>query len=45
MREAGNHGTRVVEVPDRNHLTLMTSLNAEDDRIRALVLDFIGGHH
>jgi acetyl esterase/lipase len=45
MRQAGNHGTRVVEVPDRNHFTLMTSLNAEDDRIRALVLDFIGGHH
>lgn len=42
MEEAGNH-VRVVEVPDRNHGSLMSEMNADDDRIGDLVLEFIRG--
>jgi acetyl esterase/lipase len=41
MRAAGNHGVKVVEVPDRDHSSLLTGLNAEDDRIGGLIRSFI----
>jgi acetyl esterase/lipase len=43
MRSAGNHDVRVVEVPNRNHMSLMTDLNASDDHIGDLMLRFIQG--
>ncbi|MDH3217075.1 MAG: alpha/beta hydrolase [Candidatus Krumholzibacteria bacterium] len=44
MRAAGNHTVQVIEVPNRNHTTLMTKLNASDDRIGDLIRRFITGH-
>ncbi|MBT3773081.1 MAG: alpha/beta hydrolase [Gemmatimonadales bacterium] len=44
MRSAGSHGVRVVEVPNRNHMSLMTDLNASDDHIGDLMLRFIQQH-
>jgi acetyl esterase/lipase len=41
MREAGNHSVEVVEVPDRDHSSLLTMLNGEDDRIGDLIRRFI----
>ena len=41
MHAAGNHDTRIVQVPDRNHTSLMSRMNASDDQIRDLVLRFI----
>ncbi len=41
MRTAGNHGVRVVEVPERTHISLMSEMNAADDQIGDLVLRFI----
>jgi acetyl esterase/lipase len=41
MRAAGNHGVQVVEVPNRGHSSLLTDLNAEDDRIGDLIQGFI----
>lgn len=41
MRAAGNHGVRVVEVPNRDHSSLLTGLNAEDDRIGDLIRKFV----
>ena len=44
MRIAGNDGVRVVEVPERTHLSLMSEMNAADDQIGNLVLSFINEH-
>ena len=44
MCSAGSHGVRVVEVPNRNHMSLMTDLNASDDHIGDLMLRFIQQH-
>ncbi len=44
MRAAGNHTVQVVEVPNRDHPTLMTELNASDDRIGYLIRRFIKEH-
>lgn len=44
LRSAGNHTVRVVEVPNRNHMSLMTDLNASDDHIGDLMLSFIRQH-
>ncbi len=41
MHAAGNHDIRIVQVPDRNHTSLMSRMNASDDQIRDLVLSFI----
>jgi acetyl esterase/lipase len=41
VRVAGNHGVQVVEVPSRDHNSLLTALNAEDDRIGDLIRGFI----
>jgi acetyl esterase/lipase len=41
MRVAGNHGVRVVEVPNRTHSSLLTDLNTKDDRIGDLIRRFI----
>lgn len=41
---AGNHAVQVVEVPNRNHGSLMTEMNAPDDQIGDLMLRFIRGH-
>jgi acetyl esterase/lipase len=41
MRAAGNSGIRVVEVPNRDHVTLLTQMNTADDQIGGLVLRFI----
>jgi acetyl esterase/lipase len=43
MRSAGNRDIRVVEVPNRDHVTLMTQMNNADDQIGGLVLQFIKG--
>lgn len=43
MRAAGNSDVRVVEVPNRDHFTLMTQMNTADDQIGSLVLRFIRG--
>ncbi len=44
MREADHSHVRVLEVPDRDHGSLMTKMNAEDDQIGDAVLRFIRGH-
>ena len=44
MNVAGNHSVQVVEVPNRNHGSLMTEMNALDDQIGDLMLKFIQGH-
>ena len=41
MRAAGNHTVHVIEVPNRNHSSLITDLNASDDRIGDLIRRFI----
>ena len=44
MRASGNRHVAVVEVPDRDHIGLMTGLTATDDRIGELVLGFVRSH-
>jgi acetyl esterase/lipase len=44
MRAAGNRNVTMVEVPDRNHRSLMSELTAPDDRIGDLILRFVQGH-
>ena len=44
MRAKGND-VRVVEVPKRDHMSLMSEMNAEDDQIGDLVLRFIEANH
>lgn len=41
MRAAGNGDVSVLEVPERNHGSLMTEMNAEHDRIGEAVMKFI----
>ncbi len=43
MRAAGNSDIRAVEVPKRNHGSLMTKINEADDQIVGLALRFIKG--
>jgi hypothetical protein len=43
MRAVGNSDIRVKEVPNRDHVTIMTQMNAVDDQIGGLVLRFISG--
>jgi len=43
MHAAGNQVVRVLEVPNRDHMSLMSELNAADDRIGDLVTRFIQG--
>ena len=43
MRAAGNSDIRAVEVPNRNHGSLMTKINEPDDQIGGLALRFIKG--
>jgi hypothetical protein len=43
MSAAGGAEFRVVEVPGRNHMSLMTEMNAADDRIGRLVMGFLSG--
>lgn len=40
MRAQGNDA-RVVEVPGRDHMSLISGINRDDDKIAALVLEFI----
>jgi acetyl esterase/lipase len=44
MHAAGNRAVRVVEVPNRDHGSLMSEMNAADDRIGELIMRFIHGH-
>ena len=44
MHAAGNQAVYVVEVPNRDHGSLMSAINANDDRIGDLVMRFIHGH-
>lgn len=44
LATAGNRDVRVVEVPNRNHRSLMTEVNAADDEIGGLIVGFIEGH-
>lgn len=44
MDAAGNSAVHVVEVPNRNHSSLMSEMNAVDDEIGDLILRFIQGH-
>jgi acetyl esterase/lipase len=44
MRSAGNHAVQVIEVPNRDHISLMTNLNASDDQIGDLIRRFIQEH-
>jgi len=44
MGAAGNPAVHVVEVPNRNHGSLMSEMNAQDDEIGDLMLRFIQGH-
>jgi len=41
MREAGSESTNVIEVPQRDHMSLMSGMNDKDDRIGDLVIRFI----
>jgi len=43
MHAAGNQAVYVVEVPNRDHGSLMSAINANDDRIGDLVMRFIHG--
>jgi acetyl esterase/lipase len=43
MRATGNRDIRVVEVPNRDHSTLLTQMNSTDDQTGGLVLRFIRG--
>jgi acetyl esterase/lipase len=43
MRTAGNSDIRVLEVPNRDHITLVTQMNTADDEIGGLVLRFMRG--
>ena len=43
MRSAGNCDIRVVEIPNRDHTSLMTQMNTSDDQIGGFVLSFIKG--
>jgi acetyl esterase/lipase len=42
VHAAGNSDVHVVEVPNRDHPTLLTQMNTADDQIGGLVLRFIG---
>ncbi len=44
MASAGGGSVHVVEVPNRDHMSLMTALNESDDQIGDLMADFIQGH-
>ena len=41
MLAAGNDSVQVIEVPNRDHTSLMTRLNAKDDQIGNLIRRFI----
>ena len=41
MWAAGNGDVAVLEVPQRNHGTLMTEMNAEDDQVGEAILRFM----
>ncbi|MCZ6711251.1 MAG: alpha/beta hydrolase [Gammaproteobacteria bacterium] len=44
MQAAGHRSVAAVEVPNRDHIRLMTELNDDDDEIGALVAQFMGQH-
>jgi acetyl esterase/lipase len=41
MRAGGADLVQLVEIPGRDHMSLLTALNDDDDRIGGLILDFI----
>ena len=41
MQKAGNDGIRVVEVPKRDHLSLISKINSADDQIGDLIERFV----
>lgn len=43
MRAAGNHDVQVVQVPDRDHASLVAEITADDDAIGDLVVAFTSG--
>jgi acetyl esterase/lipase len=44
MRAVGNEDTDVIEIPNRNHGSLINAINMDDDRIGDLILKFIQEH-
>jgi hypothetical protein len=44
MQAAGYSAVAAVQVPDRDHIRLMTELNDDDDEIGALVAHFTRQH-
>ena len=44
MRAVGNEDTDVIEMPNRNHGTLIDHINMDDDLIGDLLLKFVEGH-
>lgn len=44
MRAAGNEDTDVLEMPNRNHGTLIDHINMDDDLIGGLLMKFVEGH-
>ncbi len=44
MRAVGNEDTDVLEMPNRNHGTLINHINLDDDQIGELLLKFVEGH-
>ena len=44
MKMAGNNDIEVIEVPNRNHGSIISEINAADDKIGDLVAEFIVGN-
>ena len=40
----GNNNVKAIELPNRGHLTLISEINADDDRIGSLIAAFVSGH-
>lgn len=41
MRQADNANIQTIEVPDRNHSSLLTAILAEDDQVSDLIVEFV----
>ena len=44
MRTAGNTNIEVIEVPNRQHRSLIIDINATDDQIGDLITTFVKGN-
>ena len=42
MRQSGNADTSAIELPNRDHSSLISEINDSDDQIGEQILEFIG---